>query len=504
MASLAERFHARFNGLERGHGHAVPKNETSQSGKRAASHQTVHEPATVVHWERHLKGDYSLGIIPIRDDATCVFGAIDVDDYSLKLEDIAKEVESNGIPLIVCRTKSGGAHLYAFTKEAVTAELMRSKLSEWAVMLGYSGVEVFPKQVRLAGVNDYGNWINMPYFEGNKTTRYAIANGKPLKTEAFLDLADMMAIEPDKLATFQLEAMTEFQEWLEEGPPCLQTLAKRGFSEGARNNGLFNIGVYLRNRYPDDWQHRVDQYNQKFMSPPLGHKEVTAIVRALDRKKYGFKCNDQPIVDVCNRQICLGRRFGIGQATGDPGVVFGDLVKILTVPPIWIWDVNGRRIELATTEMKDQGRFHTRCIDELNIWPKPVKPDIWSNIVREKLEGVVVQEAPPDASQDGQVWAYLADYCTRSPGKRREDLLQNRPWTDPESGLTHFRADHFRQFLEQQRVRVTERTLWSILRKRKVDHDFVNVKGRGINTWVVPAFPKQTEDFVVPSTEVVL
>lgn len=502
MPSLAERFHARFAGLERGHGHAVPKDEISSKGKHSAAHATIHEPATVTLWERHLSGDYSLGIVPIREDASCVFGAIDIDNYKLDLLALEQEVQKAGVPVIVCRTKSGGAHLYCFSTEPVSAELMRGKLMEWAVVLGHSGVEVFPKQTRLAGPNDYGNWINMPYFAGDKTTRYAIANGKPLKAELFMDLADTMAIPGGELATFQLEAMTEFQEWLEDGPPCLQTLAKRGFSEGHRNNGLFNIGVYLRNRYPDDWHHKVDEYNQKFMQPPLGHKEVSAIVKSLEHRKYGFKCNDQPIVDVCNRQICLSRRFGIGQAAGDPGVVFGDLVKIATTPPIWIWDVNGRRIELTTTEMKDQARFHSRCIDELNVWPQPVKPHEWQRIVRERLEGVTVSEAPPDASKDGQVWAYLADYCLKAVAKQREDLLKNRPWTDEDRGVTYFRADHFRQFLEQQRVRITERDLWQILRKRGVEHKFMNIKGSGINTWYVKAFPKQVEDFVTPKLEV--
>ena len=39
-----------------------------------------------------------------------------------------------------------------------------------------------------------------------------------------------------------------------DGPPCLQILCAEKISEGGRNNGLFNIGVYLRKAFPDSWE----------------------------------------------------------------------------------------------------------------------------------------------------------------------------------------------------------------------------------------------------------
>lgn len=500
-APLAARFHARFLGLDRAHGHAVPKTTAKSNGKQEAKHDTIHEPATPAHWVRHLLGEYSLGIVPVRDDATACFGAIDIDNYNLDLGKLAEDVQRAGLPLILCRTKSGGAHLYTFVTAPVPAELVRGKLMEWAVLLGHSGVEVFPKQTRLAGPNDFGSWINMPYFGGISTQRYAVVEGKPLTPEQFLDLADLMALTPSGLKDFEPEAITEFQEWLEEGPPCLQSLAKKGFGEGGRNKGLFNIGVYLRKRYEDDWEQRLDQYNQKFLDPPIGHKEVTQIVKNLQRKNYSYTCNDHPIVSVCNRQICLSRRFGVGGQDDDPGVVFGGLLKVKTDPPLWIMDVDGARIELNTQELKDQARFQSRCIEVLNKWPMQVKPKKWATIIRERLAAVEVQEVPPDATQEGQMWAHLNYYCTTNPAAAKEDMLRWRPWTDKEDDRTHFSASHFRQYLEQQRLRVDEKTLWKWLRKRGATHHFHKIKGKGINTWAIPAFEAQTEDFATPQLE---
>lgn len=497
--SVAEQLYHRFEGLARGHGraHIKPDSKPTPGQKFEPRHETVHDPTTVNHWERHLAGQYSLGIVPIRDDATCCFGAIDVDVYNLDLKKLGEDVAKAGLPLVMCRTKSGGAHLYCFVTSPVPAAVMRPKLMEWAIVLGYAGVEVYPKQTKLAGANDYGNWLNMPYYEGNSTSRYAVAEGKPLKVEQFLELADLMAVTPVGLKDFQPEAVTEFQEWLENGPPCLQSLAKTGFGEGMRNNGLFNIGVYLRKRYGDDnWEEKLDQYNNKFLHPPLGHKEVAAIVKSLSRKAYEFKCHDQPIVSVCNRQICLTRRFGVGQGEDDPGVVFGRMVKLQTEPPMWIWDVDGARMELTTQELKDQARFHTRAMEVLNKWPRPVKPKTWADLVRKRLENVEIQDVPPDATQEGQMWAHLEWYCTgRTIGKKKEDLLRFQPWTNPEDGRTYFSATHFRQYLAQQRMVVNEKQLWSWLRKRGAEHAFWKIKGKGINLWHVTAFAAQTEDF---------
>ena len=56
---------------------------------------------------------------------------------------------------------------------------------------------------------------------------------------------------------------------MKDGPPCLQFLLKNKISEGGRNNGLFNIGVYLRKAYPDSWESEILTYNLQYLEPPL-------------------------------------------------------------------------------------------------------------------------------------------------------------------------------------------------------------------------------------------
>jgi hypothetical protein len=516
LSSVALRLHARFPGLERAHGHSRPEGAVRASdGKQPAFSETIHAPATVALWQGHLDGVYGVGIIPIRDDATCRWGAIDIDvDRKPNLPEVVQQVDKLGLPIIVCRSKSGGAHLFLFTTEDVPAEMLRGKLMEWAVALGYSGVEVFPKQTRLAGPRDFGNWINMPYFAGATTNRYALSKkGDPLSVVDFLNAADALAVTKSELDGIGMPTDMTFEGALEGAPPCLQSIAGRGGAgEGNRNNMLFNLAVYAKKRFGDEFEEHLDVYNgPPFLESSLGHKEVSSVSKSHKRKEYEYKCNEGPIAQVCNRQICLTRKYGVGQGESDPGVVFGTLVKLETMPPVWIWDVDGARLELTTEQLKDQGRFHTACIEVLNKWPRLVKPQDWATMIRRKLENVEVVPVPPDARPDGQMWAHLQNYCTgRVRAKTRDELLLDKPWIPTKADVDrygkevtsdriYFRSSHFKTYLEQQRMTgVNERKLWAWLRDRDAKHHSFNINGRYINVWSVPIFPEQIEPHLVP------
>ncbi len=489
--TIANEFFECFVGLPRAYGKYTITDTTHEKVEGQAA--TVREPPTAEMWLDHLNGKQGLGIIPIRDDATVRWGAIDVDVYDLNLPELEEKVRALNLPLILCKTKSGGAHLYLFLTEDTSAELVRGKLMNWAIALGYSGIEVFPKQVRLASERDVGNWINMPYFGKD---RWAIHDGEWLHPEDFLLLVDETAITITVLKDTD-PPQEESDSMMLEGPPCLQSLARSGFSSGSRNKGLFNIGVYLRKRFGDEFQDKLDEYNQQFMDPPLGHKEIAQLVRSINRKNYEFTCNDDPIASVCNKQICITRKFGIQSGDDEPGVTFGPLIKVLTNPPTWIWEVDSARIELTTQELRDQARFHTRCMEELNVWPFPVKANSWRKIIRDALESVKEEIAPPDATLEGTVMAMLYQYCsTKALAKSKEELLIHKPWM--ENGRTYFYCPDFKRYLEQQRVRITEKKLWNVLRENQAGHEEFYIKGTHINVWYVPAVVLQSESFGVP------
>ena len=103
---------------------------------------------------------------------------------------LVARVEEIGAPLVVCRSKSGGAHCFAFFFEPIPAGLVIDKLVAIAASLGHPGVEIFPKQRERASPNEVGSWINLPYYGGEYTTRFALWRGEALDLDEFLDLAE--------------------------------------------------------------------------------------------------------------------------------------------------------------------------------------------------------------------------------------------------------------------------------------------------------------------------
>ena len=163
-----------FKGLERAHGCTKVTTPAENGVKLKGQSFVVRQPVTTELWKMHLDGTQSLGIIPINENNQCVWGCVDIDSYAgfdhKKLIDKIKQFK---LPLAVCRSKSGGAHVFLFSANPVAAERMRDKLTEIKTLLGYGGSEVFPKQIQLKSADDTGNFLNLPYFNGDQTTRYA-------------------------------------------------------------------------------------------------------------------------------------------------------------------------------------------------------------------------------------------------------------------------------------------------------------------------------------------
>ena len=147
--------------------------KTLEGEKRVAEgRRTAMEPLTLAHWQAHLAGEMGLGIVPCRLDATVVFGALDVDKYDI--EDLhfslPKRVDKLGLPIVITRSKSGGAHLWVFFCKPVPAKRAIAFL-EWArdKLRLDKKTEIFPKQASVENM-DAGSWINLPYFGGLRRT----------------------------------------------------------------------------------------------------------------------------------------------------------------------------------------------------------------------------------------------------------------------------------------------------------------------------------------------
>ena len=147
---MIERLKSIFAGLESAYGATKITNEIRHDGKNEVRSFTVKKPVTNELWENHLKGvEPALGIVPINENNECKWGCIDIDTYPFDHKKLINKIRKNNYPLIVIRSKSGGAHVFLFTEKFIPASLMRQKLQLMASNLGYAKAEIFPKQEKI-------------------------------------------------------------------------------------------------------------------------------------------------------------------------------------------------------------------------------------------------------------------------------------------------------------------------------------------------------------------
>ena len=495
------RFKAIFSGLDVAYGTykiEKPRGDGKQTGKAIV----VRQPPTDDLWEKHLQGvEPSLGIIPIRADNTCIWGCIDIDQYPLDHRGLVEKVRKLKLPLVVCRSKSGGAHCFLFTREPIPAAEMQTVLKAMAALLGEAGREIFPKQSEiLVDRGDTGNFLNLPYFAGDDGMRYAIKDdGTAASLEEFYQLyEDHVQNEVPNVSP-----PPKPDQPVPDGPPCLQALCSQGFPEGTRNNGLFNIGIYHKKANPHDWDTKLMEYNNKYFNPPLGLTELQIIVKQLTKKEYLYKCKDQPLNSFCNSSMCRTRKHGIG-ANGPDSPTLASLSKYNSEPPLWFLDVNGRRLELDTDSLYNQNLFQKACIDRINVLPPTLRKQDWEQVLntllREMVETEQIQEAPEDTSVTGRFLDLLEDFTTHlQQALDRDEILMGRPWTDDVEAKTYFRFKdleaHLKRnnFLGMSLGRMAQR-----IRDLGGEPCTLYLKGRQTRCWRIPRFNKQDAPFDTP------
>jgi len=310
----SQAFAALFPGYEFAKGYYT-LGQKNDKGKMEGKALTKKEPVTLDDWDMHLEGgEKGLGVIPLMADDRCGWGGIDIDQINIDHVDLEKKIKEKSLPLVVARSKSGGAHCYLFLNEPQPAEAVVAALEAWAAALGYGGCEIFPKQTHRPNPDDIGNWLNMPYYgvdSTHGTLRYALKDKKRLETaEEFLAYAEEMRAD---VAALDIRFEDVADDLLLGAPPCLVKIEQLGgFPDGTRNDGMFNVGVYLRQRFLDGWADKMGEYNGQLCDPPLAASELSALMKSIGKKDYFYKCEQPPIKQHCNKSACLRCKYGVG------------------------------------------------------------------------------------------------------------------------------------------------------------------------------------------------
>ena len=499
---MTENFIKIFKGLNVAYGKFIPEDK-NDAGKVQGKNQIIREPNGIPNklWEDHLSGKASLGIIPIDENNCCRWGCIDIDKYNvfdhLKL---IKKIRKHGLPLIVFRSKSGGAHVFMFFTVPVKASLAQSRLKDFASFLGCASSEIFPKQVKLLlDKGQTGNYLNLPYFNSDDTDRYALDDeGKPCNLEHFYTLYNIYA-QPDANTEF-----LKFEDYFTEGPPCLNTLYHNGVPEGGRDETITNIAIYFKKSGKTESLSDLLLVNNKMCSPPLTQSEVQKIEQSVAKKEYDYACNKEPLASNCNRRECFKRKFGKGET--DLEVAPSGLEKYGSEPPLWFLSLDGitTPLELETEDLQNQIRFQRKCMEQINTMPKIIPVPRWtekisiilSNATHTPIKGV---------SNTEQFIEYLKEWCTnKGAAETKEEIALGKPWLNKEASEEkkhHFLLKDLEDFLQKKKFTIFNRTKMTHILRNELEGAKKTIrisKADGtvifLKVWTVPEFIDDMED----------
>jgi hypothetical protein len=457
---------------------------------------TILEPATEVDFKNHLDGSKGLGIIPVNEKGLCYFGAIDIDIDTIDHRSLYESVSKRNLPLSVCRSKSGGAHLYAFFQEPTPATTVQSILRKWAGLLGFpSKTEIFPKQTRSSAYSP-GNWINLPYFSSDNTVRYGVDSTGSLSLRGFLGSIKLYTGE-EKIN----EGITSELIQIDLMPPCLKELTREGLPAGTRNIGLFNFAVFYRKSSPNGWQDKVRHHNQNYLSPPLSSREVDALLRSVNDRVYQYQCETSPLCDYCDRKTCLTTPYGVGHKPWKDDNNFDEILvtnlrKILTDPPSYIVEINGKDLWLATDEFRSFEKLRKKVFETHDAIIRPIKQPQWEQKIKELFSKKTDIEAPEDASQYGATLSLIDDFLSLSDrSKSEEDILRGTPIKKGADIL--FQVAPLQQYLLSKKLKIDNKDLFAIIHRRGCSHQTFRIKGKVIRAWTIPTdlINKQSENY---------
>jgi hypothetical protein len=453
-------------------------------------------PITDEHWSRHLDGEMGLGISPVMLDHTVNWFCFDVDKYAAgdglhkKLFD---RVKKHGLPLVITKTKSNGAHCWCFLTRPVSAARALKAMEQWKPLLGFAledqKCELFPKQTE-ANPRGSGSWVNLPYFGGNMSLDQVQRVGmsptfQPLNLQEFVEYANRRAIDPDDLDfigedvgdTVELEngsgGDVEVPREHVDAPPCVISMMADGVEEGGRSGALYQFALYYYRSNPDNWENLLIEANQKYMRPPKPVGLVSSTIRSMRNKaadQYQYKCKEAPMCGLCDKAACLTRKFGVGDGEGIEHDMIQSVRRVVDDIPYYIvtaLGVDGKPVEFSMgPELMSAKGFVTamflyaqRCI---KLPPK----FRWMDYIRPMVETCEAVEPPQALSNSGRVRELFREWTMRHcPSTRDLDRVDTgSPFYDSEMGAIIFRGSGFDRHLQRNGIRLKDRELWPILK----------------------------------------
>jgi len=466
-----EEFRKAFTGLERNFGFCNVNNgytdpDTGKIKFRSGDYGWSGKPITDKDYQQHLDGTKSIGIQPCNDDGLARFGAIDIDPKVYKNLDVKYYldiIQEKELPLIPARSKSGGLHLYVFTKELVKAKIIKDFLEEVLFLFKLPiNTEIFPKQTKLGNNTDgdkiNGNFINLPYF--NKNERVALSpNGEEMSVELFLNCIELNKQTSDQLKQIsnniiQKELIGGAEEF-KDGPPCLEILSKNKMKDG-RDRFLYNYMVFAKKKYSDNWRDKVLQAGRNYFefNSTWTDDHIKMKIKTWDKETKGHTCSDELLAPVCVKSECVKRKFGIISDKKINWPLMTNLQKIDFKPdPEYYFTVENKKGESVpvhakdVNKIKDQKELRGLIMAQVDVLPPPIKAMEFYEMINALLDTVDTVQPAPGTRPMEILKKLLREHINGPQATTYNSFLSGNVLKDKE--YAYFVYDDFYNFLKE-------------------------------------------------------
>ena len=540
---MLERFINIFEGLESAYGQ-FKKENNRLSIKVEGKPWVEKRPITKELWQNHLDGiGPNLGVFPLRRDGTCKWGAIDIDENNFDYKDLLERIRKHKLPLIMFRSKSGRAHVYMFMKDFTSAKEVKLVMNKFAAKLGLANIldRVYPMQESL-GENDFGSWLNMPYYNQEEGSTYAYKDDFDSATiEEFFEMYDIYAQED--LTVHLVEEVKQNIKKPKEKKledlflPCVKNclaennnkipsninrndflLHKFTWSNRAIEKGIKSIAEFSK----FDSRILLKFFNKNFLEEPLDEKEIEQTIFKSEDREYNYLCKKPNIKKYCDSSACTRHTCGItpieAEQLKEATQALGNITCYLSKPPIYFESVdvkneNGDGYKRIKIEMKgedlinkqkwvnnlaNQGHFpHISLID--------MKTKDFLVMQYERLQNQLYEAADEEASEDFEFKSLIYNFIKKTTVSYDKSALFNQGcYVNQETKELDFRLPNLMNYLKARNIKINVNELTfklkEILKARKVNgtvYDEVLKQNKSCPTW---RFEADTNEYVVQIT----
>ena len=501
------------------------------------------KPVTKELWQNHLNGTGpNLGVFPLTREGTCKWGAIDIDVNNFDYEDLLNRIRKKKLPLIMFRSKSGRAHVYMFMKDFTPAQEVQTVMKKFAGKLGLADKldRVYPMQTSLSK-NDFGSWLNMPYYNQEETSTCAYKDNFDGATiEEFFEMYDKY-VQTDLSQHLVEEVKQNIKKPKEKTLedfllPCTKNCLKLNnnkIPDENRNDYLLHMytwsmravekGVKKIPEYSKmDAETLLKYFNQEYMARPVEEKEIQNTIFKSKDKEYKYLCKKPTITKYCDSSACTRHLCGITPLDAEKLVkatqALGKITRYLSEPPIFFESVdvkneNGSgykriRIEMQGEDIINKQKWLNKLANQgyfPHISLHEQKSSDFLVMQYERLENCLNEAADEEASEDFEFKSIIYSFVNKmTVSYNKEDLLKNACYVNKDTHELDFKLPSLMEYLKSNHIKIPANQLTLKLKKimgaKKINgtvYDEVLDKQRSYPTW---RFKSDTDKYVVQIT----